>query len=72
MTYLDKTSLAKTIDNVSEALLFGFEIPPALAIDELRFAASSIEKLLKRRISNENQYTLRRNFICESILKKVC
>jgi hypothetical protein len=47
------------------------EIPSALVIDELRFAASSIEKRLKRRISNENQYTLRRNFICESILKKV-
>jgi len=47
------------------------EIPSALVIDELRFAASSIEKRLKRRTSNENQYTLRRNFICESILKKV-
>jgi hypothetical protein len=47
------------------------EISSVLAIDELRFAASSIGKRLKRRISNENQYTLRRNFICESILKKV-
>ena len=47
------------------------EIPSALAIDELQFAACSIEKRLKRRIYNENQYTLRRNCICESILKKV-
>ena len=47
------------------------EIPSVLVLDELRFAASSIEKRLKRRISNENQYNLRRNFICESILKKI-
>jgi len=46
------------------------EISSALAIEELRFAASSIEKHLKRRVSIENQYTLRKKFICESILEK--
>jgi hypothetical protein len=46
------------------------EISTDLVIDELRFAAKSIEKRLKRSIFYEDKYSLRRNFISESILEK--
>ena len=47
------------------------EIEPELAMDELRFAEKSINRWIKRKSSVEDKYVLRRNFIGESILKKI-
>ncbi len=47
------------------------EVTPALAMEELKFAAGSIKKRLKRMNCDKNKFTLRRDFICRSILEKV-
>jgi hypothetical protein len=47
------------------------EINRDLALDEMRYAAKSFEKRLKKKMSDENKYELRRNYICEKILEKV-
>lgn len=46
------------------------EIEPGLAMDEMKFAAKSINRWIKRKPVNVDKYTLRRNFIGESILTK--
>jgi hypothetical protein len=47
------------------------EIDKVLAIDEMRYAAKTLEKRLKNKKTDESKYELRRNYICEQILDKV-
>lgn len=47
------------------------EIDIDLAKEELNYAASSIERKLKRSKSNETKYEMRRNFIYEQILNRL-
>lgn len=46
------------------------EMDPELAMDEIRYAAQFAERRLKRKTVADNQYDLRRNYICKQILKK--
>lgn len=46
------------------------EMDTVLAMDEIKYSAKSVEKIVKRKITTDNKYDLRRNFICEQILHK--
>jgi hypothetical protein len=47
------------------------EVDKALVMDEMRYAAKSIERRIKKKKTNEGKYEMRRNYICEQILNKV-
>lgn len=47
------------------------EIETVMAIDEMKYAAKSIEIKLNKRKTPEGKYELRRYYICEQILSKV-
>ena len=47
------------------------EIETDLILDELKYAGNSIERKLKRKISSESKYDLRRKEIYERILNKI-
>jgi hypothetical protein len=47
------------------------EIKLDLAFNEMKYAAQSIERRLKKKHADKNKYDLRRNYICEQILNKI-
>jgi hypothetical protein len=47
------------------------EVDKVLVMDEMKYAAKTIERRLKKKKTNESKYELRRKFICEQILNKV-
>ena len=47
------------------------EIETDIAMDEMKFAARSIEKRVSKKKNHENKYDLRRDYIGEQILNKV-